>query len=65
MSLDEIPATFPSEDAEREYWETHQLRDELYEEQEMTRLTLEHHALIQKLKAGTAGERRHRPGRSD
>ncbi|MBI3988250.1 MAG: hypothetical protein HY347_01395 [candidate division NC10 bacterium] len=60
-SLDEIPATFPSEDAEREYWETHEFSDELYDAQEIQRLTVEHRALIQKLMAGTAGVRRHRP----
>lgn len=60
-SLNEIPATFPSEDAERAYWETHALSDKLYDDQEIERLTAEHHALIQKLRAGTAGVRRHRP----
>jgi hypothetical protein len=64
QSLDEIPATFPSEDAEREYWETHELSDELYDDQEIARLTREHRALIQKPRAGTAGVRRHRPSQS-
>jgi hypothetical protein len=63
-SLDEIPSAFPSEDAEREYWETHELSSELYDDQEAKRLTREHRALIQKLRAGTAGVRRHRPSQS-
>lgn len=63
-SLDEIPTTFPSEDAERQYWETHQLSDELYDDQEIARLTHEHRVLLQQLKAGTAGVRRHRPRKS-
>ena len=52
------------EDAEREYWETHELSDELYNAQEIKRLTVEHRALIQKLRGGTAGVRRHRPSQS-
>ena len=30
-SLDEIPETFESEDAEREYWATHEYSDEVWE----------------------------------
>jgi hypothetical protein len=63
-SLDEIPASFPSEDAEREYWETHELSQHLYDDSEARRLTAGHRALIQKLRTGTAGVRRHRPSRS-
>lgn len=59
-SLDEIPPTFPSEDAERAYWETHELSPKLYDDREIKELTAEHRALVQKLRAGTAGVRRHR-----
>src|SRR4051812_19656937 len=36
-SLDEIPSTFVSEDAEREYWETHEFSKALLDSLPMTR----------------------------
>jgi hypothetical protein len=33
-SLDEIPQHFESEDAEREFWATHEFSDELYDQME-------------------------------
>jgi len=36
-SLDEIPSTFASEDAEREYWETHEFSEALLDSLPMTR----------------------------
>lgn len=61
-SRDEIPSRFTSEEEECEWWTTHELADGLLpSDDEMGRLTAEHHALIHRLQAGEAGVRRHRP----
>ena len=61
-SRDEIPSRFTSEEEEREWWATHELADNLLpSDEEMDRLTAEHHALVHRLQAGEAGVRRRRP----
>jgi len=61
-SRDEIPTQFTSEDAEREWWATHELADDLLPDDEaIDRATEQHHALIRRLQAGGSGVHRHRP----
>ena len=61
-SRNEIPTQFTSEDAEREWWATHELADELLPDNAViSRLTEQHHALIRRLQAGESGVHRHRP----
>jgi hypothetical protein len=59
----EIPTHFASEEAEREWWATHELADELaLSEAEIDRMTEQHHALVRRLqKNGTQRDSRH-PG---
>lgn len=58
----DIPASFTSEEEEREWWATHELADELLPgDEKISRMTEQHHALIRRIQSAEAGVRRHRP----
>ena len=58
----EIPSHFASEEAEREWWATHELADELApSEAEIDRMTEQHHALVRRLQAAAAKGYSHHP----
>ena len=51
----EIPASFASEEEEREWWATHELADELLSsEADIDQMTGQHHMLIRRLQSDDA-----------
>ena len=58
----EIPTHFASEAAEREWWATHELADELApNEEEISRMTEQHHMLVRCLRSDGANRKSHSP----
>ena len=58
----EIPTHFASEEAEREWWATHELADTLApNEEEIARMTEQHHALVHCLRSDDAKRESHDP----
>lgn len=58
----EIPTHFASEEAEREWWATHELADDLApSEAEIDRMTEHHHALVRRPQSDDTKGQSHHP----